>query len=300
MKVLITGANGFIGTYLQREFARNTFETDAYGVDLLHGDLTKPHVAAALLKEFTPDVVVHLAGLVGRLFGERDPALTITTNTIATCYMAQACADAGIRLAYASTSEAYGDQGEKLVPESDYGVLPHNLYGLTKRHAEEVCRLYMPPENLQIFRLSMPYGPGLPAGKGRAALLTFLFNAIHEQPIIVHKDAKRCWCYVEDTVRGIVAMLNNGGPGAWLIGRIDNETSMYDVAIQACKLAGKDPTALIQLVDAPSNQTLVKRLNPERLMALGWKPEVDLDEGMRRCYEAMLHYSSAGRPPWRQ
>lgn len=294
MRILVTGAAGFIGQYLCSEL---TASHDVIGVDILEGDLTKAGIVAALVKRHKPKLVIHLAGLVGRLFGEDDVARTITANAIGTTYVAQACAEAGIRMTYASTSEAFGDQGDRLVPESDHGVIPHNMYGLSKRWGEEACRLYMPEDDLQIFRLSMPFGPGLPAGRGRAALITFLFNAIHHKPITVHAGGTRCWCYITDTIKGIRMLIENGGSGAWLVGRVDNETSMLTVAEMACDMAGA-PRGLIEVVDAPENQTLIKRLNPERLCSIGWIPEIDLDQGIAMTYRAVRHYNDAGRPQW--
>jgi dTDP-glucose 4,6-dehydratase len=294
VRILVTGAAGFIGQYLCSEL---TASHDVIGVDILDGNLIKPGIAAAIVKHHKPELVIHLAGLVGRLFGEDDVARTITANAIGTTCVAQACAEAGIRLAYASTSEAFGDHGDKLVPESDHGVLPYNMYGLSKRWGEEACRLYMPEEDLQIFRLSMPYGPGLPAGRGRAALITFLFNAIHHKPLTVHAGGTRCWCYITDTIKGIRMLIKNGGSGAWLVGRTDNETSMLTVAEMACDIAGA-PRSLIEVVDAPENQTLVKRLESKRLYAIGWTPKVNIEQGIEMTYRAVKHYNHAGRPQW--
>jgi nucleoside-diphosphate-sugar epimerase len=294
VRILLTGADGFIGLQLWTALQQTH---DVKGIDLLEGDLTKLNIAAALIKRHKPQLVIHLAGLVGRLFGEDDVARTITANAIATTYIAQACAEAGIRLTYASTSEAFGDHGDRLVPESDHGVLPYNMYGLSKRWGEEACRLYMPEEDLQIFRLSMPYGPGLAAGRGRAALITFLFNAIHHKPITVHAGGTRSWCYITDTIKGIGMVIEDGGSGAWLVGRADNETSMLKVAEMACDIAGA-PRGLIEVVDAPENQTLVKRLDPKRLYDIGWTPKVNLDEGVKMTYRAVKYYNHAGRPQW--
>lgn len=294
MRILVTGAEGFIGVNLCAALEQRH---DVRAIDILDGDLTKLNIAAALIKRHKPQLVIHLAGLVGRLFGEDDVANTITSNAIATTYVAQACAEAGIHLTYASTSEAFGDQGDRLVPESDHGVLPHNMYGLSKRWGEEACRLYMPEDDLQIFRLSMPYGPGLPAGRGRAALITFLFNAIHGKPIVVHSGAQRCWCYISDTINGLCRLIEDGGSGAWLVGRADNETSMLTVAEMACDIAGA-PRGLIEVVDVPENQTLVKRLDSKRLYDIGWTPKVNLEEGIDMTYHAVKHYNDAGRPQW--
>jgi nucleoside-diphosphate-sugar epimerase len=119
-----------------------------------------------------------------------------------TTVVAQACGHAGVRLCYASTSEVYGDHGDTLVDEDTPWRLPQGMYGLSKRWGEEACRLYA-PDGLVIVRLSMPYGPGAPPGRGRRALDTLLWQAHHRMPMVVHRGGERSWCWVGDTVRGI-------------------------------------------------------------------------------------------------
>lgn len=299
MNILMTGASGFIGTHLSKELEQ--YGHDVHAVDIKDGDLTiggiapLPTMATYLIDKIKPDIVIHLAGLVGRLFGEDNPKMTIQANALSTTYIAQACAASDIRLAYASTSEAFGDHGDHPVSENVHGVLPYNLYGLSKRWAEEVATLYK-STGLQIFRLSMPYGPGLPAGRGRAALVTFLWNAIHRRPITVHRGGKRCWCWVGDAMRGVRMLIEDGGEGVWMVGRDENETSMLTVAKMACDLASA-PYSLIEEIEPPDNQTVVKRLETKRLRDIGWQPEIDLREGMRRTYEAVKTYDEHGRPP---
>lgn len=270
------------------------------GVDREDGDLTVARVADRLIVEHRPKMLIHLAAKIGRLFGEEDPQVTVTTNVIATIHVAQACAEHGVRLVYGSTSEAFGDNAERSVDEREHGVLPHNLYGLSKRWGEEAARLYA-GKNLQVLRLSMPYGPGLPAGRGRAAVLTFLWQAQRRELMTVHRGGRRCLCWIGDLTSGIRMIIEDGGQGVWIVGRDDNETLMLDVAEMACSIAG-DSLKLIQEVDPPRNQTVVKRLNVSRLKDLGWEPRVSLLEGMTRTYEMIKLYDEDGAPPeaWRE
>jgi nucleoside-diphosphate-sugar epimerase len=81
-------------------------------------------------------------------------------------------------------------------------------------------------------------------------------------------------------------ILESGESGAWNVGRDDNACPMRSVAEMACDLVAA-PHSLIQEVDAPSRQTVVKRLSTAKLRSLGWKPEVELPEGMRRTLEEL-------------
>lgn len=184
MRVLVTGASGFIGTHLCNELRDHDY--DVVEMDRSEGDLLDPFVISDALDLHQPEQVVHLAAKVGRAFGEDNIKATVMDNVAMTSIVAKACGDRGVRLVYASTSEVYGDLGNMLAEESRVlNKLPHNLYGLTKRQGEEVARLYA-PRGLVRLRLSMPYGPGLPAGRGRAAMINFLYDALRREPITVH------------------------------------------------------------------------------------------------------------------
>lgn len=282
----MTGADGFIGRHLSAELRANG--SDVVGVDRSDGDLRHPEVATHLIRTHEPDIVVHLAAKVGRLFGEDDVMETVCDNAGMTALVAQACGQTGVRLVYASTSEVYGDRSDTVCGENDLyhwladqalAVLPHNAYGLSKRWGEEACRLYA-PEELAVWRPSMPYGPGLPHGRGRAAIVNMLWQADNRQPIPVHQGAERSWCWIGDAVRAMRLTLEQPG-GVWNIGRDDAGVSMLTVAEMACTLTGA-PESLIEMIPAPPRQTVVKRLATEKIRALGWRPEVDLEEGMQR------------------
>ncbi len=279
MKILVTGGAGFIGQHLVEELTRCGHQTSV-------ADIHNGWDIADGLPPGHWDVVIHLAAQVGRLFGEDDVLHTCRSNVGLTAIVAKECGERGIRLVYASTSEVYGDNADAVCDEDDGPfTLPHNLYGLTKGFGEAVCDLYA-PDRLTIWRISMPYGPGLPAGRGRAAIVNMLHQAHHGEPIPVHKGAERSWCWIGDTVRAMRMTLELSDGGTFNIGRDDNPVPMLTVAKLACDIAGASYD-LIEEVDAPGRQTVVKRLATERIRALGWEPHVELEDGMRRTYEAM-------------
>jgi dTDP-glucose 4,6-dehydratase len=295
VKILVTGHRGFLGTHLTRELKEAGHEV--VGVDYVvvpSDDLRLAGVAERLIEEHQPDVVVHLAAKVGRLFGEDNPEETIIDNAGMTSLVAQACAKHGARLVYASTSEVYGDQGGANCTEAGPVYLPHNIYGLSKRWGEEVAALYA-PEKLTILRFSMPYGPGLPAGRGRAAIINMLWQALRNESITVHAGAERSWCWVGDTVRAARLAIEIGHGGIYNIGRDDASISMLGVAYLACALTGADKS-LVELTEAPTRQTVVKRLSTQKIRLLGWAPEVELHEGMERTLEWVKHLDEDGMP----
>jgi nucleoside-diphosphate-sugar epimerase len=320
MRILLTGGSGFLGSHLRSELELAGHET--INVDLVaddqpfvswRGDLLDAGIGetSAILngaiRMTDADVVVHLAAQVGRLFGEDDLGHTIRSNALMTALVARSCSLARTppRLVYTSTSEIYGDVDTMIAtegPEPGFAPtmrLPHNLYGLSKRWGEEAAALYATASSgylpkvggLQVIRPSMPYGPGLPPGRGRAAIVNMLWQAENRQPIIVHAGAERSWCWVGDTAAGIRAVIELGdwaihadswrrGVGCYNVGRDDAGVSMLAVAQLACELTGADE-GLIEEVPRPERQTLVKRLSTDKLRALGWAPAVDLRNGMQ-------------------
>lgn len=301
MRVALTGAAGYLGTHLAQTLTRAGHELYAHDRNPLpylssRSDLAgNPQEVAAFrfwLSRNRPDVVVHMAARTGRLFGEDDRRDAVRSNAEATVNVATACGDMGIRLVYASSSEIYGDTGGEPCTEVDFPAnLPHNLYGLSKRWGEEACHLYA-PDGLTIWRISMPYGPGAKVGyRGLNALHAFLYAAHNRLPITLHKGASRSWTWVGDTMAGMLATLER--PGIWNIGGDHDHRTMREIAEWACTLAGA-PTTLIEEVDPPAAQTLVKRISSAKLESIGWRPTVTIHDGMARTYDWVRQHDING------
>jgi len=85
-------------------------------------------------------------------------------------------------------------------------------------------------------------------------------------------------------------IIDSGVTGAFNIGRDDDERSMLYIAQKSCDIAGAD-YSLIQEVDPPAKKTMIKRLSTQKLRSLGWRPAINLDEGMIKLYEWIKQFS---------
>jgi nucleoside-diphosphate-sugar epimerase len=110
-----------------------------------------------------------------------------------------------------------------------------------------------------------------------------LDQALRGEPIPAYRGVERSWCWVGDAARGAALVLEEAGSGAWNVGRDDAHTPMVAVAHLACQLVGA-PENLITEVDPPVPEPPL-RVSSAKLEALGWKPAVELEEGMRLMLE---------------
>ncbi len=281
MRVLVTGASGFVGRALVDELRHGDGAYEVHPLGRGDGDLAEEGVAEAAVAAAKPDVVVHAAARIGVVRCEDEPELALRSNVIATAFVARAAVAHGTRLAFVSTSDVYGAAG---YADEDTPPAPESLYAHTKLWAEQAAALYV-PDGLVLLRLANPYGPGVDSAQGKGALTTMLLQARAREPIPVFRGEARCFCWIDDVVRGIRLVLESGESGAFNVGSDGEPVSLGDAARLACELTGA-PHDLIQEVEPPAGRVMT-RISAERLRGLGWRSEVGLDDGMRRLLESL-------------
>jgi dTDP-glucose 4,6-dehydratase len=251
VKVLVTGGRGFLGSHVCEALVAAGHEAIPLGrTDV---DLAEPGVIDALLEEHSPDAVVHLAAVMpgDERLGENAPITEL---------VAHACAERGIRLFHGSTTSVYAD---------------HTPYAESKRASEEAAG------DATLLRFAFPYGPR----QRRGAIPTQLRQALDREPIVVYRGWERSFCFASDAARAVVLLLDANATGAHDIGRDDDPRTLLEIAQLACRLADA-PEDLIEVVDPPAGPAAVLgRLDLDGLRGLGWRPEVELEDGMRRTLE---------------
>ena len=311
MKICVTGASGYVGGWLVPALTARGHEV--HGQDIKPGadarfDLAYEQARQAWLDAVRPDLVIHLAALYGRVWGEQDLARTALANAGLTAALARDTAKAGARLLYASSSEVYGAAAAGPGQLGDWSQLePLNMYGLTKKWGEEACRLYC-PDGLAVARLNMPYGPAavlpqagqVPHHSGRAgphgynALHTMLWQAHHSLDIAVHRDTERCFTWIAAAIGGLVTVAESGYEGTLNVCRADEPVLMAYLAWQ-CTALVPGCTSVITETDPPAGVTPRKDLDDTALRALGWEPQVSLDEGLPVTLDYMSRFGRDGR-----
>jgi nucleoside-diphosphate-sugar epimerase len=280
MKVLVTGASGFVGRALVEELRHADGAYEVRQLGRSDGDLADDGVAEAAAANAAPDVIIHSAARIGVVRCEEEPELAVRSNVVATALVARAAAAHGARLVYVSTSDVYGSAA---AADEHTPPAPESLYALTKLWGEQAAELYA-PAGLAILRLANPYGPGVDPGQPKGAVPTMLRQAAAGERIPVFRSEARSFCWIGDVVRAIRLVLDAGGDGTFNIGADGELIPLVDVARLACELTGA-PQTLIEEVEPPPGRVMT-RIATERIRALGWRPEVALDEGMRMLLDA--------------
>ena len=284
--MLVTGANGFVGTHLSRELEDHGHKVTRSDLSV---DLSIPGNAKGLVGGH--DYVVHLAARYGRLLCRDEPHRAVTDNAAATTELAAACAEHGIPVLYTSSSEVYGDHGEQTITERSALRTPTTIYGLSKLWGEQALQLYLPPDMVCIVRLNMLHGPKQRAGYGCCALATFIQQALNGETFTVHRNTSRSYLYISDAVRALRMLIEGGHSGVF---NCSNEQE-YLPTEELAEVVVAEAGGTYEVTDPPPGiQIRHKQFSSAKLRAtLDWEPEVGLTEGIRRTVESQRKVSLA-------
>src|SRR5437764_5997613 len=236
------------------------------------------------------DFVYHLASPASPIDYLRLPLHTLKVGSYGTHHTLGLAKNHRARFLIASTSEVYGDPEVHPQPEDYWGhvnpIGPRGVYDEAKRYAEALTMAYHRQQGVDtsIVRIFNTYGPRMRPHDGRA-IPTFLRQALQDRPITVFGDGSqtRSFCYVDDLIRGMIALAESGYHDPVNIGN-PHEFTLLQLAEAVIEVTGSNSEIVFEAL--PTDDPHVRQ--PEIALAreiLGWEPSVSLREGLRRTIE---------------
>lgn len=296
-KILVTGSKGTLGKPLVRELESRGH--DVWGVDLQHQadrKFIRADVASyrQLERVFEQDYeyVYHLAAEFGRVNGEEYYDTLWQTNVIGTRNILEWQRRKGFRLAFASSSEIYGDKHADILREAiplQHSIIQHNDYAVTKwvneiqimnfekRYGNECVRL----------RFFNAYGPGEYYHNYRSVVCLFVYRALHGLPYEVYDGYHRVFMYIDDFIPTLANVVDNFVPGeVYNIGG-EEFRSVREVSDLILAYLGLDDRHVTYL---PEDKHNVQNKRPDitkAKLAFGHNPKTMLEQGVPRTIDWM-------------
>jgi len=296
---VVTGGAGFLGSHLcdflvargYRVICIDNLETSSLrniehirddGFVLLYHDVVE-HIQI----DEPIDVVYHLAALASPIDYARLPLQTLKVGSYGTHNALGLAKFKRARYLLASTSEVYGDPEVHPQPEGYWGnvnpIGPRGVYDEAKRYAEAMTMAYHRQQGVDtcIVRIFNTYGPRMRPHDGRA-IPTFVRQALANQPLTVFGNGMqtRSFCYVDDLVRGLVLLAESDEHLPVNIGN-PSEFTLNELAEAVIEVTGSKSNIVYEAL--PVDDPRVRQPDITRArQILGWEPEVDLTDGLRR------------------
>jgi dTDP-glucose 4,6-dehydratase len=245
------------------------------------------------------DFVFHMASPASPIDYARLPLHTLKVGAYGTHNSLGLAKAKRARFLLASTSEVYGDPLVHPQHEGYWGnvnpIGPRGVYDEAKRYAEALTMAYLRQQGVDtcIVRIFNTYGPRMRANDGRA-VPTFLKQALSDRPLTVFGDGSqtRSFCYVDDLIRGLVALAESDVHEPVNIGNPD-EMSLIEMAKLVVELTSSRSEIVFEALPVDDPQIRQPDITRARDM-LGWQPDVELRDGLARTIE---HYTrSLGLP----
>jgi dTDP-glucose 4,6-dehydratase len=300
MRVLITGAAGFLGSHLTDRFLAEGHHVVGLDNFLTGSRANIAHLANESRFEFieqdatTPlrfrgalDGVLHFASPASPVDYLELPLETLRVGSIGTMNALELAREKHARFFLASTSEVYGDPQLHPQVESYWGsvnpVGPRSVYDEAKRFGEAATMAYHRTHNVdtRIVRIFNTYGPRMRPHDGRV-VSNFIVQALAGQPLTVygHGEQTRSFCYCSDEVEGLYRLFLHGDANPTNIGN-PSEFTVRQLAECVIEVLGVD----VPIIERPLPQDDPKQRRPDISRAramLGWEPVVPLREGIAR------------------
>ncbi len=301
MRILITGAAGFIGSHMcdfLLSQGHHVVCVDNLGsgkIDNIKHNLNNPRftfirhnvIEPLRLIEGRIHQIFHLASRASPLDYQEYPVETALANSVGTDRMLKLALAKNARILFSSTSEAYGEPKVHPQNENYWGnVNPvgiRSCYDESKRFGEALMMAYHREYDvdIKIVRIFNTYGPRMRKDDGRV-VPNFICQALDNKPITLYGDGSqtRSFCYVSDLIDGLVKMMNSKEIGPKNLGN-PNEITILELA----KLIKKMTRSKSRFVYRPLPRDDPTKRRPDISRArnlLEWSPDIKLEEGLKR------------------
>ena len=300
MNIVITGGSGFVGSYLCEKLINyghkiividNLLTGSTENInDLLDNEnfsFIEQDVQDHIEIEDKVDYVLHFASAASPKAYTEHPVNTLKAGSVGTINTLGLAKKHSAEYLLASTSEVYGDPLISPQNEEYWGNVNPNgersMYDEAKRFAEAAVATYSRSYGLKtkIVRIFNTYGPRMQLNDGRV-VTNFIVQALRNENITIYGDGTqtRSFSYVEDTVAGIISLMNSTEYDVFNIGN-PNEMTVGQLAEKIIKLT--DSTSEIKYLELPNDDP--KQRKPDITKAktkLNWEPKVNLDEGLAK------------------
>jgi dTDP-glucose 4,6-dehydratase len=296
---VVTGGAGFLGSHLceallksgHRVICVDNLETSSLkniehitddALRFLYHDMTD-HIQV----DEPVDIVYHLAALPSPIDYLRLPLKSLKVGSYGTHNALGLAKFKRARFLLFSTSEVYGDPQVHPQPETYWGnvnpIGPRGVYDEAKRYAEALTMAYHTQQgvNTGIVRIFNTYGPRMRSNDGRA-IPTFMRQALEGSPLTVFGEGSqtRSFCYVDDMIRGIIALGESGEHLPVNIGNPD-EFTLLELAHTVLHVTGSSSEIIYEALPIDDPQQRQPDITRAK-QVLGWEPEVNLEDGLRR------------------
>src|SRR6266487_3119288 len=300
---VVTGGAGFLGSHLcdfliERGFRvvcidnldtgslQNVEHLRAENFEFVNHDVTED-----IQVDGEVDFVYHLAALASPIDYLRMPLHSLKVGSYGTHNALGLSKFKRARFLLASTSEVYGDPQVHPQPETYWGnvnpIGPRGVYDEAKRYGEALTMAYHGQQGVDtaISRIFNTYGPRMRPNDGRA-VPTFVRQALEGKPLTVFGDGTqtRSFCYVDDLIRGLVALAESEEHLPVNIGNPD-EFTMNELAEAVLRVTGSQSEVVHEALPVDDPQVRQPDITRAKQL-LGWQPEIELEDGLRRMLES--------------